>query len=120
MCCGFEHGDGWADIIRDCAEQLTYLASVTGAQFTASQVKEKFGTLRFYFDTRLPNGAEHTPIWDIASAIVSYAEARSEQTCETCGEFGRLRGRGWLYTACDKHTREADLKPTDETQRSST
>jgi hypothetical protein len=28
---------------------------------------------------------------------------------EECGAPGKIRGRGWYYTACDKHTREEDL-----------
>lgn len=111
MVWGFEHGDGWEKIIRECAEQLTYLSKVTGAKFTASQVKEKFGTLRFYFDMEIPDGAEQAPIWDIAHAVVGQAEGKSAYTCETCGEYGRMRGNGWLYTACDAHTKEADREP---------
>jgi hypothetical protein len=30
-------------------------------------------------------------------------------TCETCGAPGKRRGRGWIYTACDAHTKELDL-----------
>jgi hypothetical protein len=58
----------------------------------ASQVKEKFGTLRFY----LTHGT------DEMYAITDEAERRSASTCEACGKPGKLRGRGWLYTRCAK------------------
>jgi hypothetical protein len=56
----------------------------------ASQVKEKFGTLRFY----LTHGT------DEMYAIIGEAQQKSAKTCETCGKPGRIRGRGWYYTRC--------------------
>jgi hypothetical protein len=56
----------------------------------ASQVKEKFGTLRFY----LTQGTEEM------YAITDEAERKSAKTCEECGKPGKLRGHGWVYTRC--------------------
>lgn len=61
-----------------------------GPPCRASQVKEKFGTLRFYM----------TSSSDEMEAIIREAERKSAVTCEECGKKGKLRGRGWLYTAC--------------------
>jgi hypothetical protein len=58
----------------------------------AAQIKEKFGTLRFY----LTSGTDE--MWE----IVAEAEKKSAFTCEQCGKPGKLRGKGWLYTACTK------------------
>ena len=58
-----------------------------------SQIKEKYGTLRFY----LTSGT------DKMYKIVELAERKSARTCEACGKPGKLRGRGWVYTACKKH-----------------
>jgi len=59
----------------------------------ATQVKEKFGTLRFYLDT---------PLGDEIDALVDKAEAASGVTCEACGCPGSLRCRkGWYSTLCD-------------------
>lgn len=68
-------------------------------QVVATQVKEKYAGLRFYYD-----GGD-----DEIGAAVTFAEMLSERTCETCGAPGKVRGQGWLYTACDTHTREFDL-----------
>jgi hypothetical protein len=70
----------------------------------ASQVKEKFGTLRFYID----RGTEEHYNY------IRFAEYLSARTCEICGSPGKLRGHGWLYTACDEHTEEEDLKEEQE------
>jgi len=56
----------------------------------ASQVKEKFGTLRFY----LTQGTEEM------YAVTDEAERKSALTCETCGQTAKLRGHGWLSTRC--------------------
>jgi hypothetical protein len=58
----------------------------------ASQVKEKFGTLRFYMISET----------DEMSKLISEAEAKSAITCEFCGEPGELRNTGWYITLCDK------------------
>lgn len=68
-------------------------------QVVASQVKEKYGGLRFYY-----SGGD-----DGIDTMVSFAEMLSERTCETCGAPGKVRGGLWYYTACDAHTKEEDL-----------
>jgi hypothetical protein len=57
----------------------------------ASQVKEKFGTLRFYMD----HGCEE--IWQ----HISQAERESAVTCEDCGAYGEIREGGWIRTLCN-------------------
>ncbi len=66
----------------------------------ASQIKEKYGTLRFYMTGGTPE----------MYTIVDKAESQSSKTCETCGKPGKLRGHGWYYTACAKHTKKEDKK----------
>ena len=65
----------------------------------ASQVKEKFGGLRFYV-----NGAIEKH-WN----YITFAESMSYRVCETCGKPGKLHTNGWHYVACDEHTNEDDL-----------
>ena len=64
----------------------------------AVQVKEKFGTLRFYY-----NGGD-----EYVSGLVSMAESMSAHTCEVCANPAKTRGRGWIVTQCDPcyNTRE--------------
>lgn len=103
MCWGFECGDGWYDLIDHLCKEIQWHldknAKPDTPQFVASQVKEKFGTLRFYGD----GGDEK--IW----AFVWFAESYSGKICETCGRPGKRRGSGWIYTACDEHTKPEHL-----------
>lgn len=60
----------------------------------AVQIKEKFGTLRFYVEG-----------WDTKSqAFVEFAEYHSARICETCGAPGKTRSGRWLKTLCDAHS----------------
>jgi hypothetical protein len=69
-------------------------------QVTLDQVKEKFGTLRFYY-----SGGD-----DYISGLVSMAESMTGVTCEECGNPGTSRGGGWIHTYCGacEEKREAD------------
>lgn len=60
-------------------------------QVTATQVKEKFGTLRFYY-----HGGD-----DSIDGMVSMAESMSGVTCESCGNVGKRVGNGWIRTICE-------------------
>lgn len=62
-------------------------------QVTLDQVKEKFGTLRFYY-----SGGD-----DYISGLVSMAESMSGVTCEECGNPGKQVGGGWITTLCKEH-----------------
>lgn len=104
MCWGFEIGDGWYPLIKDLSLQLESLIAkipnrITRQKYRASQVKEKYGTLRFYMTYSTPE----MDLW------IDKAETQSETTCEACGASGKLRGKGWYYTACDEHTKPHDL-----------
>jgi hypothetical protein len=85
MCYGFDCGDGWASIIRDLSSQLE--AEIKGLPVheqrlcRAAQVKKQFGKLRFYM-------AASTRFME---RLISRAEAQSGNTCELCGDTGRLR-----------------------------
>jgi len=111
MCWGFEWGDGWYNIIDQlCANIQRHIdwrnrETATVAQVVATQVKEKFGGLRFYYD-----GGD-----DYIGGLSSMAESMSEVTCETCGAPGQSRGDGWIYTACDAHTQQEHLSKQEST-----
>lgn len=75
-------------------------------QVVAVQVKEKFGTLRFYVD-----GGD-----DCTRGMIRIAEAMSGVMCEECGAPGRSTTSGWIQTLCEKHAEErnATLVPKRE------
>lgn len=113
MCWGLEVGDGWANIIRalsaglaNATESHTSGGAAKAADghfecgFTiiASQVKEKYGTLRFYYHAETKPGVAPEAVDDeyareVAGEIrglIEMAERMSAITCEACGAPGRL------------------------------
>lgn len=69
-------------------------------QVEAMQIKEKFGTLRFY-----TNFGD-----DYIYGAIAMAESMSAVTCETCGKPGKLFTYGWWHVACDEHKTEDDIE----------
>lgn len=103
MAFGFECGDGWFDLIYGLCENIKphydELPQSAKNNFWVTQVKEKYGGLRFY-TTHLIN--------DEVISMIDEAEEVSYKTCETCGNPGTLRttdpeGKvGWLKTLCSE------------------
>lgn len=81
------------------------MSAAADAVPVARQVKEKFGTLRFYVD-----GATEEQY-----AYIAFAEALTARTCEVCGAQGERREEGWVRTLCYVHQAErlASLPPDD-------
>ena len=88
---GFECGDGWFNLIWELSEELEK-AGFIGEDFRVTQVKEKFGGLRYY--------TNYTT--DVMDEIIEKYEEKSYRVCERCGAEGKVRGDSWVYTACDK------------------
>ncbi len=94
MCWGFP-GDGWEPLIRRLSEKLEamilQLPEDQRDGCCASQVKEKFGGLRFYMSAYVP----------AISELIDAAEAESLVTCESCGAPGTVAGKSWIKCLCD-------------------
>ena len=103
MCWGFECGDGWFKILDSLMGNIQHHIEWNNKNFekgykqykqvpqvTLDQVKEKFGTLRFYYT----GGDEYI------RGLVSMAESMSAITCETCGNPGEQTRGGWIKTIC--------------------
>ena len=97
---GIECGDGWYYLIDNLLGSIqSYLDMRLNFnpglidQVVAEQIKEKFGTLRFYYS----GGDERI------AGMVELAEAMSGGICENCGsmdeEVGRTQ-REWIQTLC--------------------
>jgi hypothetical protein len=106
MCWGFECGDGWFTILDQLMSNIQHHIDWNNKNFekgykqykqvpqvTLDQVKEKFGTLRFYYQ-----GGD-----DEISGMVRMAESMSAVTCEQCGNPGTTGGQGWISTLCETH-----------------
>lgn len=105
---GFAVGAGWWPILESlCAniqshidwkqeQKDQYQRGEGCSQVYVEQIKEKFGTLRFYYD-----GGDET-----TAGMVRMAEAWADHSCETCGAPGTRRNGNWIRTLCDVHEAE--------------
>tara|TARA_R110001592_G_C13151610_1_gene748203 strand:+ start:1736 stop:2194 length:459 start_codon:yes stop_codon:yes gene_type:complete len=108
ICCG----DGWFELIdllcshiqnriKNVNRNIDYKLKENGPTLIpynpgylkceVTQVKEKFGGLRFYVDCND----------DYIDGLISLAEGMSYNTCSECGEKSSNQvKRGWIYTLC--------------------
>lgn len=96
---GFEHGEGWADLLAVLFERLTTILNADPqAKFEARQIKEKFSEMRFYW--RLHESSRDETFEEIREAVDAACE-KSAGVCERCGRQGvRVDTGGWLKTRC--------------------
>jgi hypothetical protein len=101
---GIAVGAGWANILVQLCQNIQRHLDWKNrdgeviTQVTIQQVKEKFGSLRFYYQ----GGDEYI------HGLVSMAESMTGITCEECGNPGETRHGGWIRVLCN--TCEADLE----------
>lgn len=96
MCWGIETEQGWFQLLDTlCSNIQWYLdknAKPGTPQVEATQVKEKFGGLRFYYI----GGDDYT------DGMINLAESMSYHICQECGNAGKERNTSWVVTMCDK------------------
>jgi hypothetical protein len=155
MCWGLEVGDGWYNLIDTLCEALTYTYTtsvqvdeedgkrlgiesynfnekssyyftIEPPQVIATQVKEKYGTLRFYYREEydekfmsLYQTGKYPELQrsidrysDYINGIVHFAETASGRTCEDTGQSGELHvsggtANGWVKTVNKEHAKTA-------------
>jgi hypothetical protein len=112
---GFAVGAGWYPILEILCSNIQHHLDWKEKQgnpvqqVTVSQIKEKFGGLRFYYD-----GGD-----DEISGMVRMAEAWADASCEECGAPGKSRNGGWIRTLCDKHEEEHQERKRAQEMKSS-
>lgn len=83
----------WQDLARAVAEELSAAGLLGGLQ--SAQVKSKFASLRWYFDS-IPKHSKTE-----VNYILRAATDLSTVVCERCGAPGEHRKRAWHVIACD-------------------
>ena len=100
MCRGITCGDGWYTLIDTmCGNIQNHVEHVNRSKSEeehviceATQVKEKWGGLRFYVQESD----------DFIKGIINLAESMSYTICSKCGNKAiNQKNRGWIYTMCD-------------------
>lgn len=119
MCWGICTDDGWFELLYRLCEHLQWDTDQNKyPQVIAQQVKEKFGTLRFYYTSvndasvgeealdEMTQRERDNAIRKCAEidGAIQFAEAMSANICEICGAFDSTvepmsRG-GWYKTLC--------------------
>ncbi len=120
---GDQVGPGWWEDLLAAMDQISeIMKSAPGYKFNIQQIKEKFGSIRFYY--HISKVGEDEDEWPRADdgvrdelaekvrAIVVLLESATDAKCEVCGEPGERRGNSWIKTLCDKH--DAVQKKADE------
>lgn len=86
-------GLGWTKLLLDLNSEIEAIDPL----YSLYQVKEKFGTLRFYYAPSAPDKAKQI------DQIIRKYEQKSAFVCEDTGLPGRLMQRGSVYrTLCDE------------------
>jgi hypothetical protein len=93
MVWGFECTSQWYWLIDQlCSSIQSYTDANKKPQVVATQVKEKYGTLRFYY-----SGGD-----DYVAGMVWLAESMSYDICEECRSTKNVtQTKGWIYTLCE-------------------
>ena len=106
----FECDDGWFDLINTLCRAIQGHVdwkvrnmdkeSAEEFQVVAGQVKEKFGSLRFYV-----SGGD-----DYIAGLITMAESVSGMICESCGDKATVRTTGWIKNICHSCHVRGNLK----------
>lgn len=100
MLWGIAVGNGWIDLLDDTfsivqrhMKNAVHAEDIVGKTppFVAIQIKEKFGSLRFYSE-----GGDN-----FTRGVIAAAEVHSCRICEDCGDKGKMRNHNYISIRCD-------------------
>lgn len=87
-------GSGWHDIILNLDKKLKML----DPEYEILQIKEKFGSLRYYYESNV----KITAVKEAMDRYVRNAELQSARTCERCGLDADIKKIKYTYKAICK------------------
>lgn len=117
---------GWFHIVDALCRDIEALLESEPDRLEVTQIKEKFGGLRFYYslegaedmflDIQMDRGiqtivghGDGPPLMDQIRSLVDAASLRSTTTCQDCGAPGvRAAWGGWIGTLCAVHAEERE------------
>jgi hypothetical protein len=117
---------GWNQIVSDMFDKIEVVlkdmynleperSQERENRFWIGQIKEKFASLRVYADIPSFWKTEYQRECDLIQEAINTAENLSTETCELCGEAGKVVGTGWLSCRCEKCNNYKLLSPLAET-----
>ena len=88
---------GWFSLVTTLHKKIKHIDPT----YRIIQIKQKFGSLRYYIETQYAYGTIERSIID---SLISHAEMRSVNMCEQCESFGTMITKDkWMRVACDEH-----------------
>ncbi len=117
---GCQCEDGWYDLLDEICAKIQTIYNENGRKpnIIIDQIKEKYGTLRFYYHFGDKDQGIHAfdciggpsvrfmpgkgdELYERIAEIVSWGEDRSGEICEECGKPGTIRDLMYIQTLCD-------------------
>lgn len=96
---------GWHHLVAQCHMEL----SIIDPNYKVFQVKEKFGSLRYYFGTR-SGDLKEMEMWKIAQKY----ELASQEVCEVTGKPGKLMYKEGLYKTLAEEYEKDGWEPVEK------
>lgn len=115
MCWGFETPDTWFNLLYELSSKLENLnkkLQKDNISIQAIQVKEKFGSLRFYYDIINNSNNDNINISELSKQVqdlIDFAEKKSWDICCFCGKPATTTTAGWINRVCDNCVKERGL-----------
>lgn len=122
MCWGIECPPGWVEILTKLCDKLEFLNNTickdNGMQIVATQVKEKYGSLRMYYNLypfliKKNQEKTHQLIDDMVHDLIRVVEWESENVCQVCGKYvfdhERIVSGGWIGYYCKECAEEKGI-----------
>lgn len=104
---------GWFPVFAQICTSIDHALGDDKRGFHWSQIKEKFGAARLYFQLSSGMSDQHPELMQQLLEMKVKAEVRSQHLCSVCGQQGAIeQGTNWMLALCDLHRNElAEGKP---------
>ena len=97
---GINIGDGWIPLLENLFSFCQFNTDNNGyPQVVADQIKEKFGTLRFYCHFKYTETTTRGE--EMLEGAIYFAESITNLICEKCGKPGTINSEGWSSVLCE-------------------
>ena len=118
MCWGFDIGPGWYWILDELCQSLKLISNIAGIGIAFVQIKEKFGSGRFYYNMKPSeklSREENELLETIISQTISDAERKCVYVCAECAKYKDeiIRTGYWDHDACEECLIKDDKKIKD-------
>jgi hypothetical protein len=98
---------GWFHLFSQLCADIDHALGDDKRGFHWTQVKEKFGSARLYFQMTPGVSSDESDLMQRLLSLKNEAEAASQRTCVACGQPGRVYpDMGWMLAVCETHHQE--------------